>query len=218
MKTAFISGAAALVIVAGSAACAAAAPPGTAAGSAPAAGTPLEGGAAAGDQERTLVPAGFGTLRLDDISLLLRSGALEVRVTPLAESVTRLAAPDIHERLSASAGSAHARGADEEHDLFLVSFFSDRPDVPFQPEDLQLVVQGRLHRPASILPTTPGWSRQRLSQQENQSAVYVFDADVDLAQGSLTVRYGTAQSDDWSRVIPRLQDERSRVRAKAGGG
>ncbi|MEX0891769.1 MAG: hypothetical protein WEB88_06315 [Gemmatimonadota bacterium] len=218
MKATMILHAMALTLAAGAAGCAAGASP-AAMDPAPAPSPGTEGGGAAPEaQEEGLVPAGFGTLRLDDISLQLRSGALEVRITPLAESVTRLAAPDIHERLSATARSAVARGADADHDLLLVSFFSDRPDVPFQPEDLELVVQGRTHRPQNILPTTPGWTRQRLNQQENQSAVYVFRADADLAQGSLVVGYGAARSDDWSRVIPRLQDERSRVRARAGGG
>ena len=201
-------------LLTGTAACAPAAPEGGS-GAGP---FPGGGPATAVPQEDLLVPPGYGTLRLDEVSLLLRSGDLEVRVTPLAESVTRLAASDIYERLSAAARSAGARGAPAGSALFLVSFFSDRPDVPFQPEDLQLVSQGRLLRAAQILPTTPGWTRQRLNQQEQQSAVYVFEGPVELEQGSVMVRYGAGQSEDWGRKLPGLQEERAKVRARAGGG
>jgi hypothetical protein len=88
--------------------------------------------------------------------------------------------------------------------------------VAFTPEDLQLMHQGRMLRPRAILPMVPaGWGKQRLGQQEAQMAVYAFDAAIDLNQ-PLVVRYGTEQSDAWSAVIRKLEEERAKVRARAG--
>jgi hypothetical protein len=164
------------------------------------------------------VPSGYGTLKQDVFTVALRSGALLVKVTPLAESVIRLAAPDTYIRLHALAES---RRADAEQrvpggqvELFLVSFFSYQPDVTFQPEDLQLTSQGRILRPAAILPMTSGWGSQRLGQQETQAAVYVFDGDVNYEQ-PLTVRYELQQSSAWSDVVATLDAERAKVRSRA---
>ena len=58
----------------------------------------------------------------------------------------RLTAPDTYQRLHALAESRRSRrpaGHGDRPTLFLVSFFSYQPDVPFQPEDLQLQQQGQ---------------------------------------------------------------------------
>lgn len=165
------------------------------------------------------VPAGFGTLRQDDFTLSIRAPSLLIKVTPLAEEVIRLAAPDTYDRLHALASSRRAEAAAATRTttphLFLVSFFSDQPDTRFQPDDLHLLSRGRLARPRAILPITPGWGRQRLVQQETQSAVYAFDPEVDL-ELPLVVRYGTFESNDWYRILDRLRDERAKVRARVG--
>lgn len=168
-----------------------------------------------------LIPAGLGTLKIDDATISLRSGPLLVKVTPLAEQVIRLLAPDSYERLhniaeprrDGAAAATHGQPAE----MFLVSFFSYQADVEFQPEDLQASHRGRLMRPATILPVTPGWGRQRLAQQTQQVAVYVFEGPIDYEQ-PVRMQYGATNSDMWSRIIPVLEVERTRVRAKAGGG
>lgn len=169
-------------------------------------------------QAGALVPPGFGTLRQDAFTVSLRSGSLLVKVTPLTESVIRLGAPDTYTRLHALAESVRAEAARRVPggtlQLFLVSLFSYQPDVPFQPEDLQLVATGRTLRPAAILPRTAGWGKQRLGQQEAQAAVYVFDGAIDYGQ-PLTVRNGMDQSDAWSDIIPVLDEERGKVAARA---
>lgn len=182
--------------------------------------SPADAQAPTGQQEPPLlVPAGYGTLRQDDASVQLRSGPLLIKVIPLDERVTRLLAPDTYERLRALANSrraeAGARVGGANPELFLVSFFSYQPDVAFQSEDLQLTYQGRILRAAAILPVTGGFGRQRLDQQESQSAIYVFDEPIDYGQ-PFVVRYGFEQSDDWSRILPRLDLERAKVRARAG--
>lgn len=174
---------------------------------------------AAGNRSADLPPAGYGTLRQEEFTVSLRHGALLIKVTPLVESVIRLAAPDTYGRLHALAASrrgAIARDAGLSRIApFLVSFFSYEPDVTFQPADIQLEHQGRLLRPLAIQPITPGWGRQRLRQQETQSAVYAFDPSVDLSL-ELAVRYGFERSDAWNRIIPRLESERTRVFSQVG--
>lgn len=167
------------------------------------------------------IPAGHGTLRQDEITVAFRSGALQVKVTPLAEPVIRLTAPDTYRRLHALAerrrGQAARSAAGGEHALFLVSFFSEQPDAHFQPEDLQISQQGALLRPTSILPVTPGWGRQRIEPQDPQLAVYAFGGNVDF-ELSFTVRYGFTSSNAWAQLLPTLETERARVRARAGTG
>ena len=168
-----------------------------------------------------LVAPGFGTLKQDQFTVSLRSGALLVKVTPLTESVIRLAAPDTYTRLHALAESrrpdAVRRVPGGDLEMFLVSFFSYQPDVTFQPELLQLTSQGRLMRPAVILPLSGSWGAQRLGQQEVQTAVYVFDGRIDYGQ-PLLVRYEMQESDGWSGIVPLLDQERAKAQARATNG
>jgi hypothetical protein len=167
-----------------------------------------------------LPPTGYGSLRQNDFSVELVDVSLHVKVTPLAEEVIRLAAPDTYERLDALATSRRAaaerltEGLGSE--MFLVSFFSREPNVEYGPDELQITHRGRSMRPVGIIPLTTGWGRQLLQPQQTQSAIYVFEPpfDYDL---SLVVRYGLLESDDWHRaIVPLLEEERTRVAARAG--
>lgn len=199
-----------LLLVAPIIACAAPAVPGSA--------SPAEAQEADAD---TLVPPGFGTLKVDDATMSLRAGPLLIKVTPLDERVTRLLAPDSYDRLHSMAeqrrASATSATGSQPAELFMVTFFSYEANVDFQPEDLQAFHRGRLLLPTTILPITPGWGRQRLAQQEQQIAVYVFEGPIDYEQ-PIRFQYGASSTDAWSRIIPALEIERTRVRAKAGGG
>jgi len=181
---------------------------------------PTPAAAQAVDGQQPMVPAGYGTLKFDEITISMRVGALLVKVTPLHESVIRLLAPDTYERYHALAerrreeAAAAVPGIPPE--LFLVSFYSYEPDVEYQPEDLQLSHQGRLMRAVRILPITGSFGRQRLARQENQSAIYVFDQPINYGL-RLVVRYGLQDNDAWSSIIQKLEVEKSKVRAKAGG-
>lgn len=172
-------------------------------------------------QGAATVPPGYGTLHQDQFTVNLRSGSLLVKVTPLAETVIRLAAPDTYARLHALSQQWLARArqaaAGDTPQLFLVSFFSYDPDIPYQPEDLLITHQGRLLHPAAIFPMTPGWGRQRLDQQQVESAVYVFTGAFNY-ELPLTVRYELQQSNDWTQIVPILDAERARVRARAPSG
>jgi hypothetical protein len=155
-----------------------------------------------------------GTLHQDQFTIQLRSGALLIKVTPLAEEVIRLAAPDTYERLQALAASQSPVPSPESGTgqpwLFLVSFFSREPDTPFQPEALHLIQQGRPHRPLAIRPLTPGWGVERLPRQKTLNAIYTFDSTLDLSL-TFTASYDLHESNDWSRILLHLQLERGRV-------
>ncbi len=177
--------------------------------------------AAAQEEGEDLVPAGFGTLLQDEISLALRSADLLIKATPLAEKVTRLTAPDTHARLSALA-AAHRetlelRTRSTNPTLFLVSVFSYQPDVAYQPEDINVVNQGIRERPLAIQAITPGWGVQRLDQQEAQMAIYAFSPSVNLDL-DLEIEYRDARNAGWQRILTVLEAERAKVRARAGGG
>lgn len=160
-----------------------------------------------------LPPPGHGTLSQREVSLTLRSGDLQLMVTPLAESVLVATAPDTYQRLSALA--APYRVGAEDASIFLVSFFSDHPDVRFVPEEVQFLSRGLRVRPRSIEPLTPGWGVRRVAQRATEMAVYVFDRAVDL-ESDAVLHYGFEQSNEWSIILPRIQSERARARARAG--
>ncbi|HSJ12810.1 MAG TPA: hypothetical protein VK939_00255 [Longimicrobiales bacterium] len=175
--------------------------------------------AVAGDTpQEVLPPVGYGSLKQDEVTMSIRSGALLLKVTPLAEGVIRLLAPDTYTRLHGLAESRRpdaGAASSAPVELFLVSFFSYQPDVSFQPEDVQLLHQGRTLRPLAVLPITSGWGRQLLQQQETQSAIYAFEAPLNY-ELQITMSYAAQSTDAWRNVIQRLQVERTKVQSRAG--
>ena len=171
------------------------------------------------DSARKLVPPGFGTLKQDEFTMSLREGGLLIKITPLSELVIRTAAPDTYDRLHKLAESRRLdaermAGANNNLELFLVSFFSYQPDVEYQPESVQITHQGRQMRAAAIVPLSGAFGQQRLKQQENQLAVYAFPGPIQYDQ-SITARYNATQSDAWSGILQKLEVERSKILARA---
>lgn len=172
-----------------------------------------------GSQEADMVPAGFGTLRQDDVTLALRNGDLLIKATPLDEALIRLTAPDTYARLAGIA-AAHRETLErqarvQDAALFLVSVFSYEPDVTYQPEDINVVSQGIRERPLAIRAVTPGWGLQRLGQQETQIAVYAFSPNIDL-ELDLEMEYRETRNAGWERILSVVHAERAKVRARAG--
>ena len=149
-----------------------------------------------------------GSLRQQEITVELRVRGLQLRLTPLDPEITRLTAPDTRRRLESlrrSGGGA----------AFLVSIFTEEPGgVDFEPRSLLLENRGRVFRPRSIRPLTPGWG-ERLQQQRTEQAVYTFDAEVDLEM-PLVVEMTGIRSAAWASILPRLDAERARIRARGG--
>lgn len=171
----------------------------------------------------TLPPPGYGTLRQDDFTVAFQAGEVQVKVTPLAESVIRLAAPDTYQRLHGLTASREARIRERADDagiqggpgVFLVSFFTYDRQAEYQPTDLQLLSQGKLYRPLGVIPLTPQWGREQVKQQETQSALYLFEPGIDL-DVPFQVEYGGQSSFNWTSIIRVLQSERARVMSRVG--
>lgn len=172
-------------------------------------------------EEDRLVPPGYGTLPQDEVTLSLRHGDLLLKVTPLAEEVIRLTAPDTYDRLAGLKATHREplarRSGSDRPTLFVVSFFSYEPDVPFEPEDVHLLNRGLRFRPSAIRPVTPGWGTQRLSQERMQMAVYAFPPEIDLDQ-ELEVEYQGVRRGGWDRILRVIEAERARVRARSRSG
>jgi hypothetical protein len=167
------------------------------------------------------LPPGYGSLRQDEIAIRLQPPGLVVRAIPLEESLIRLLTPDsyrtLHDlRMSTGArlSSIAQRLGGRSVEPWLVSFFGVQPDVRFSPMDLIVTSAGRDFRPLEVVPLSAGFGEQRLQQRETQTAVFVFDADIDVDQ-PLTVTFMNEQSEMWEHVLPRIERERALVRARA---
>jgi len=137
-------------------------------------------------------------------------------VTPLAESVIRVTAPDTYERLHGIA-EQHRHQVPEGSLLFLVSFFTQQSEVRFVPEEVQILSRGLRVRPRAIRGVTPTWGQRRVRQRATEMAVYAFPPEVDL-DSDLVLAYGLEQGGNWPAVLARVQAERARARARAGIG
>ncbi len=168
-----------------------------------------------------LPPAGFGTLRQDDVAVRFATTNLQVRVLPLDERVIRLLATDtyaaLHQLLAARAGDIDrmaAQHALRRPQLFLVTFFGLQPLSEFAPDEIVITSQNRLFRPVGILPISAQWGDLRLAQRETASAIYLMEEGIALSQ-PLLVAYGAVTSPQWEQSVRALDVERSRVYSRA---
>ncbi len=169
-----------------------------------------------------LVPAGFGSLKQDDISIRLQLRGLLVRITPLDESVIRVLAPDSYrslrerreserDRIAALAARYGVRG----FSVWSISYYALESDVRFKPMDVVISSVGRDFRPVELIPLTTGFGEHRLDQRDTQSALYLFDDLVDVNQ-PLTIMVETTRSAGWEETLRLIERERALVRSRAG--
>jgi len=183
----------------------------------PAQGTPPagQGGIASDTLDANWVPAGFGTLRQDDIALKTSpANGLQVRAIPLDERIIRLLSPDSYRALRDLSTSK----ADQlpSYSLWYVSFFAlEQGETRFSPQEFIISNTGRDFRPLDIVPLTPGFGAYRLKQREVQSALLVFDGQIDVNQPVTAQLEGIPSVTDWSAVIQRIERERALVRSRA---
>ena len=181
----------------------------------------LMGPAVAAAQSTDLPPPGFGSLRQDQVAVMITTASLAVRVLPLDEHVLRLLAPDTYSSLhalvrskaAAAAAAASAVGRDSAA-AFFVTFFGLQPQATFLPDQVSIQSQGTFYRPLGILPLSPQWNDARLDQRQQASAIYIFDPAIQVLQ-SFTVFYGEQNSASFDNSINLLQSERARVLARA---
>lgn len=168
----------------------------------------------AGPAAAELPPAGHGALRQDQVTVELREGAVHLRLLPLDEHVIRLLAPDAYRRLHTLA-SRDAGPVDGGEARFLVTFLSaGEGGERFRPEDLTLEQRGRRYEPLRITPLTSGWGEQTLRPGQAEAAIYEFSPSLDVRL-PLDARYGGALSRRWEEILPLLDAEAARVRARA---
>ena len=176
-------------------------------------------------QDADLPPAGFGSLRQDQVGVRLASPAtgpnIAVRVIPLDEQVTRLLAPDAYRSLrdmrQSKAEDIRAAARTAAYDsvaTFMVTFYGLQPQVQFNPDQLYISSQNATYRPLAIVPITPRWSEHLIDQGQQAAAIYVFDPTIRILQ-PFTVVYGQVSSDAWSESLRQLNSERARVLARA---
>lgn len=169
-----------------------------------------------------LIPAGYGSLKQDDISLRVSQFGLQVRAIPLDESVIRVLSPDSYRALSDLVRSQQVR-LDEVRrrtalsnlSLWYVSFFGvELGEARFSPMELIITNVGRDFRPIEVLALSPGFGQQRVRQREVQHGLYAFDGQLDVNQ-PLVLSYETSRAREWSSVLERIERERSLVRSRA---
>ncbi len=168
-----------------------------------------------------LPPAGFGSLRQDDIAVKLQNLGLSIKAIPMDESVLRLLAPDSYRalhglresRAKELAGIAARTGMAVQ--TWYVTFYTvEQGEARFDATDLVLRGAGRDYRPLEMLALTPAFGNGRVAQRQQQQAIYVFDASIDLSQ-PLTLLAAGQQSTAWTDALQRLDAERAAVWSRA---
>jgi hypothetical protein len=172
------------------------------------------------------VPAGYGTLRQDDIALKTSpANGLQVRAIPLDERIIRLLSPDSYRALRDLQASKEQQllGVKERnrlptYSIWYVSFFAiEQGETRFSPQEFIISNTGRDFRPLDMVPLTPGFGEYRLKQREVQSALLVFDGQIDLNQPVTAQLETTVSVTDWNSVLQRIERERALVRSRAAG-
>jgi hypothetical protein len=169
-----------------------------------------------------LIPVGLGHLKQDEISIKLDLTSLTVTLLPVEESVIRVVAPDsyrtLHKLVMDKAPDiergARVHGLRERH-VWMVRFVGLAAGAVFNPGDVTITQSGREFRPLEIYPLSTRFG-SRLNVTETQSALYLFDDGLDVAQ-PLTVAMGAVQSTDWEGISRVIEREKAAIRGRRGG-
>lgn len=176
---------------------------------------------AADSLDPSLVPAGYGTLRQEDVAIRIQYLGMVARFLPLDESIIRLLAPDSYRALRDIQASKQddiesmaRRYSLVRPRLWYVSFSGlEQGETRFSPLELTVTSGGRDFRPVDAIALTPGFGEQRLGPRETQSALYLFDGEVNVEQ-PLTLTFQTVRSTAWEGTLRRVERERSLVRSR----
>jgi hypothetical protein len=174
--------------------------------------------------DSSALPAGFGTLRQDDIAVKVQVGAVQVRVLPLDEQVIRTLSPDSYRTLRELRDSKRAaidavlrRTGLPGASLWYVQFYNlEQGEARFSPMELVINSAGRDFRAVELFALTSGFGEQRLRQRETQAALYLFDPAVDINQ-PLTIAFETQSSTAWDTLLKKVDRERAMIRSRASG-
>ena len=204
-----------IVACAGSIACASsAAPP-------PVQTAPTVARAAAESTAAMAGPVGLGTLRQDDIAIVLQPEGVRVTAIPLDEGVIQTLAPDSYRSLrtllesrrqeiarrSAMHGVRNPR-------VWYVLFYGLAADARFVPTDVSVSSGGRDYRPFDVVAISPGFGAQRLQPRDTQKGLLLFDEGLDVSQ-PMVVTMGAERNSDWENILRKIDAERAAIRARA---
>ena len=204
-----------IVACAGSIACASsAAPP-------PVQTAPTVARAAAESTAAMAGPVGLGTLRQDDIAIVLQPEGVRVTAIPVDEGVIQTLAPDSYRSLrtllesrrqeiarrSAMHGVRNPR-------VWYVLFYGLAADARFVPTDVSVSSGGRDYRPFDVVAISPGFGAQRLQPRDTQRGLLLFDEGLDVSQ-PMVVTMGAERNSDWENILRKIDAERAAIRARA---
>lgn len=168
------------------------------------------------------VPAGFGSLRQDDIAIKLGLTGVQVRVLPLDETVLRLLAADSYRALHDLVENRRdelltmaRRYSLRNPSLWYVSFYGVQQDARFDPAELIISTSSRQLRPIDFIPLTSGFGERRLQQRETQSAIIIME-EIDVSQPVLVEMQGV-RNGSWESTLRAIERERALVRSRASG-
>lgn len=170
-----------------------------------------------------LIPAGFGTLRQDQVAIRVQTLGLTVSAIPLEESIIRALAPDSYRSLHALreskavplAALATRNGLPAVQAWYVTFFNIQQGEARFDAFDFVVRSAGQDFRPLDALPLTPGFGAGRVAQRGQQSAIYAFDPQIDLNQ-PLSVASLGQQTTVWGdAILPLIERERSAVWSRA---
>jgi hypothetical protein len=157
-----------------------------------------------------------GSLHQREIAIRLEAGRVILSVIPLSESIIRLLTPETSRALRGTlarfAGEIETASTERgalSPTVFLVAATGMENDVPFYPDQLAVTSRSLLRRPLAILPLSPQWNVERLSDRETVSALYIFDGVA--VWEPLLVHYEAATTSEWERSLRVLERERNRV-------
>jgi hypothetical protein len=172
------------------------------------------------------LPAGYGSLRRDDLQVSAQVQGLTIRAIPIDESVIRTLAPDSYASLRAiRMGKASAiervrtRLGLSSVQVWYVTFFNVQAgEARFDPKGMQLRSAGRDFRPLEVIALSTGFGDGRLAQGRNADAIFVFDPAVQLSQ-PIVVTLAGEQLAGWNdETINKLDRERASIWSRAAAG
>lgn len=174
--------------------------------------------------DANFVPAGYGTLKMDDISFKITlTGGLQVTASPMDEKIIRLLAPDAYKNQCTIRASRQKqidsianRDRLPKYSLWYVQFYTvEQGETRFSPQEFVFRNVGRDLRPRGVIPLSSGFGDYRLHQRETQFALYVFDGQLDVNQPLVAVIQGVQSNTDWAAQTRRIEQERALVRSRA---
>ena len=167
------------------------------------------------------IPAGLGTLRQDDIAIVLQPEGVRVTAIPLDEGVIQTLAPDSYRGLRTLLESRRpeilrraAMHGVRDPRVWYVLFYGLATDARFVPTDVTVSSGGRDYRPFDVVAISPGFGTQRVQPRETQKGLLLFDEGLDVSQ-PLVVSMGAERNSDWDNILRRIDAERAAIRARA---